>query len=278
VADYDKAIPPGKEGRVNVKIDGRKLYPGFSEKHFAVKTNDPENAAFNLAIQMNIKRVFEVSKDLRWAGFMDEEFKIESILTNMLDTPVNITSAQFDDATKRKGYDQKIGLKLETIEKGKKYRLKLWRKKEMSPESFVASVVLTTDFPKLKEKKLPLSIMIAPDVELHPSRIYFPEMVIPPGATKTFEKQFSIVAARGDSLEIVKVEPNRDDITVKIQEIVPGKSFRGTVWVRPTSRIGQYMGSIKIYTNNSKFKVLSLDLIGSVRVAESSGGRPRSGK
>ncbi len=278
MADYDKVIPPGKEGRVNVKIDGRKLFPGFTEKHFAVKTNDPQNASFNLGIQMTIKKVFEFSKELRWAGFTDEEFKIESIITNMLDNPVNITSAQWDDDAKKKGYDEKIGLKLETIEKGKKYRLKLWRKTEMAPENFVAGIILATDFPKIKEKRLQLSITIAPDVELHPDRIYFSEMVIPPGATRSFDRQFNIICARGDSLKILKVEPNRDDITVKIQELAPGKSFRGTVWVRPTSRIGQYLGSIKIYTNHPKYKVLNLDLVGSVRVADAAEGTPKSGK
>lgn len=278
MADYDKAIPPGKEGRVNVRVDGRKLYPGFSEKHFAVRTNDAENASFNLAIQMNIKKVFEFSKELRWAGFVDEDFKIESVVTNLLSSPVNITGARWDDDAKRKGIEEKIGLKLETIEKGKKYRLRVWRKKEMAPESFVSGIILATDYPKLKEKKLQLSITIAPDVELHPDRIYFSEMVIPPGATKAFERQFNIVSARGDSLKILKVEPNSEEITVKIQELVPGKSFRGTVWVRPANRIGQYMGSIKIHTNHAKYKVLNLDLIGSVRVADTAEKAPKTGK
>jgi hypothetical protein len=278
VADYDKAIPPGKEGRVNVKIDGRKLYPGFSEKNFAVRTNDPEHASFSLSIQMNIKKVFEFSKELRWAGFVEEDFKIESVITNLLASPVNITGVRWDDEAKRKGFEEKIGLKLETIEKGKKYRLKVWRKKEMAPESFVAGVVLMTDFPKLKEKKLQLSITIAPEVELHPDRIYFSEMVIPPGATKSFERQFNIVSARGDSLKILKVEPTSDEITVKIQELVPGKSFRGTVWVRPSSRIGQYMGSVKIHTSHPRYKVLNLDLIGTVRVSDASEKAPKTGK
>ncbi len=278
MADYDKVIPPGKEGRINVKVDGRKLYPGFSEKHYTVKTNDPQNATFGLNIQMNIKKVFEFSRELRWAGFVDEEFKLESIITNLLPNAVHLTSVRWDDESKRKGYEDRIGLKLETIEKGKKYRLKVWRKKEMAPESFVAGIVLATDFAKLPEKKMQLSITIAPDVELQPNRIYFSEMVIPPGATKTFDRQFNVILARGDSLEILKIEPSRDDITVKIQELVPGKSFRGTVWVRPTSRIGQYMGSVKIYTNHPRYKILNLDLIGSVRVGEGSGGQLKTGK
>lgn len=276
MADYDKVIPPGKEGKISVRIYGNKVYPGMIEKHFTVKTNDPEHQSFSLSVKVNIKKVFELSKELRWAGFADEEMKIESIITNAMDKPLNITGVTWDEQSKNRGLDEKFGLKLETIEKGKKYKLKVWSRKEMKPESFAANVILKTDNPKLKEKKLMLSVTVAPDVELHPDRLYFSEMVVPPGATKSFERQFNIVLARGDSLKILDVQPNRDDITVKIQELVPGKSFRGTVMVRPSSRIGQYMGSIKITTNHPKYKILNLDIIGSVRVEDSAEKSPRS--
>lgn len=133
--------------------------------------------------------------------------------------------------------------------------------------------MLTTDYPKLKEKLVSLSVTIMKDIELLPNKLYYGEMVIPAGATKTFEKTFNIVAARGDSLKILKAVPSRDDITVKIQEVQPGKSYRGTVWVRPTSRLGAYTGSIKISTNIPKSKEIVLDIIGTVRVGDASAPR-----
>jgi hypothetical protein len=274
VADFDKVIPPGQEGKVNIKIDGKKLFAGMFEKGFAVETNDPNNKSFSLTVQGTVKKALEFSREMRWAGFVDEDLKMETIITNALPEPVNITGARWGDEARAKDYDEKIGLKLETIEKGKKYRLKIWRKKELAPDNFVTNVVLTTDYPKLREKNVPLSITIMKDVELHPDKLYYGEMVIPAGATKTFDKTFNIVAARGDSLKILKAVPNRDDITVKIQEVQPGKSYRGTVWVRPSSRLGQYTGSIKLYTNIPKFKEIVLDIVGSVRVGEASATRP----
>jgi hypothetical protein len=115
-------------------------------------------------------------------------------------------------------------------------------------------------------------------VEVYPDRLYFGEMVIPAGATKAFDRTFNIVAARGDSLKILKAVPNRDDMTVKIQELQPGKSFRGTVWIRPSSRLGQYAGAVKIYTNNPKYKELVLDIVGSIRVGEPAEGVPQTKK
>jgi hypothetical protein len=278
VADYDKVIPPGKEGKINIKIDGKKLFPGMFEKSFTVKTNDPDNAQFVLTVTGTVKKMFELSREMRWNGFVDDPFEFETDITNLTGTPIDITGAKWDADAAAKGLADKIAIKLTTIEKGKKYRLKLTKKKDLPADNLVANIVLTTDFPKVKEKILPMSILIQKDVQLYPDRIYLGEMIIPPGATKAFDKTFNIVAARGDSLKILRAVPNRDDMTVKIQELQPGKSFRGTVWVRPSSRLGQYAGSIKIYTNNPKEPELILDIVGSIRVGEAVEGIPQEKK
>jgi hypothetical protein len=274
VAEFDKAIPPGREGTIKATIDGKKLFTGMFEKNFTVNTNDPENKQFVLTVQGTVQRVFELSREMKWSGFTDDELKLEVNITNLLTTPIHIKSVRWADDVRGKELEDRIGLKIETVEKGKKYLLKIWKKKELRPDNVMTNIILTTDFPKLPEKAIPMSIVVQNDVQIYPDRLYFGEMVIPAGATKPFDRTFNIVAARGDSLKILKALPSRDDMTVKIQELQPGKSFRGTVWVRPETRLGQYAGSIKIYTNYPKYKELILDIVGSVRVGEGSEGMP----
>jgi hypothetical protein len=278
VADFDKVIAPGQEGKVNITIDGKKIGAGAFDKAFAVKTNDPENEQFNLAVQGTVTKALEFSKEMRWAGFADEPLKIESYITVLLASPMNITGVRWDDDGKAKGLEARIGVKLDTIERGKKYRLTAWKKAELAPESVVSSIVLSTDNPKLREKIVPVAITIMNDVELLPQRLYYGEMLIPPGATKAFERTFNVIAARGDSLKIIKAVSSRDDMTVKIQELVPGKSYRGTVLLRPTSKIDQYAGSIKIHTNYPKYREVVLDVVGSVRVGKGSEGSSKGKK
>jgi len=278
VADFDKVVAPGQEGKVYIKIDGKKIGAGPFDKTFAVKTNDPENEQFNLAVQGKVTKALEFSREMRWAGFVDEALKIESYITVLLASPMNITNARWDDDGKAKGLVEKIGVKLDTIERGKKYRLTVWKKADLAPESVVSNIILTTDNPKLREKIVPVALTIMNDVELHPQRLYYGEMLIPPGATKAFERTFNIIAARGDSLKVIKAVSSREDMTVKIQELMPGKSFRGTVLLRPTSKIDQYTGSIKIYTNYPKYREVVLDVVGSVRVGTGSEGSSRDKK
>jgi hypothetical protein len=273
VADYDKTVAPGATGKIHVKISGKKIFPGTIEKSFAVKTNDPKNDQFTLVVKGTVKRGLDFSREMRWAGFIDEDFKLDCIITNVLGTPINIQSAHWESDSTTKALEGKIGLKLETIAKGTKYRLRIWRKAELPPESFVTNVVLATDYPKLKEKYVPVAISVMADVELHPPKLYFGDMALPAGATTGFTRPFSVVAARGDSLKILKTVPSRDDMTVKVQELVPGKSYRGTVLIRPTSKIVQYDGFIKIYTNYPKCRELTLGVVGNVSAGDASGGK-----
>ncbi len=272
MAEYDKAIPPGKEGKINTKIDGKKLFAGMFEKSFTVSTNDPENPTFNLTVTGTVKRAFEFSKDLRWTGYADQKFEIESDITNLLGVPVKILSAKWVEDERNKDVLSKIGLKLDTVEKGKKYRIKIWNKKDLEPQTYQLNLALATDYPKLKEKVVQVSITFTRDVDVVPATLFFGEMVIPPGATKSFDRTFRVVAQRGDSLKILRAVPDSDDITVRIQEVQPGKSYQGQVWVRPTARLGQYVGSIKVYTNYPKYKELTIQLVGSVRVGEEGSG------
>ena len=118
VADFDKVVAPGQEGKVHIKIEGKKIGAGPFDKTFAVKTNDPENEQFNLAVQGTVTKALEFSREMRWAGFVDEALKIESYITVLLAGPMNITNARWDDDGKAKGLDEKIGVKLDTIDAG----------------------------------------------------------------------------------------------------------------------------------------------------------------
>ncbi|MDD4857126.1 MAG: hypothetical protein PHD74_03370, partial [Candidatus Krumholzibacteria bacterium] len=89
---------------------------------------------------------------------------------------------------------------------------------------------------------------------------------------------FDIIATRGDSLQIIKAVPDRQDITVKIRELKPGKLYRGTVMVRPTSKSGPYAGSIKIQTNYATCKELDLGVVGSVPGAQTAGSASKGKK
>jgi hypothetical protein len=265
VADYDKVVPSGQGGEIRVKIHGTKIHPGHFSKSWTVMTNDPDNKRLVLKVAGDVKQVFRPSGQLFMSGFHDESIKGETVLENMLDTPIHITDWRWDERAEESGIGKSVGVKLEEIEKGKKYRISAWKKPDASPEMYRGEIVLTTDFPSLPEKKIPVRLTISRDVEIHPNKVYLGEMVVPEGTSKSFDRQFRIIAARGDTLKILGAEPDREDITVKIQEIQAGKVFKGTVRVRPPSTMGNFEGAIKIKTNYAGYEAITLKVGGRVR-------------
>jgi hypothetical protein len=109
-------------------------------------------------------------------------------------------------------------------------------------------------------------------VEVHPKTIIMREMIVDEGTSKSFDKRITIIAARADSLKILKVEPDREDITVNVQEIVPGKSYRCTVRIRPPSKTGRYLGTLTVHTNYPGYEEMEVNITGTVRAM-----KPRTG-
>lgn len=269
MADFDKVIPPGQEGEINVKIYGHKIFPGHFRKGYTVTTNDPENEKVVLNVSGDVTKVFDVSSDIAVVGFSDEDMKKEVILTNLLDRPVHLTGYRWSDVKwNTPGVEDKVGVELRTIERGRKYGLKVWNKEKLGPGHYISDLFLETDFEEMGEKKLLVRFTVTPDVEVHPRSVIMREMMVEEGTSKSFEKKITIIAARADSLKILKIEPDRDDITTSIQEIVPGKSFRCTVQVRPTSKTARYVGNLNIFTNYPGYEVLQVSISGTVRAVK----------
>ncbi|UCF06823.1 MAG: hypothetical protein JSV33_07310 [bacterium] len=266
MADYDKVILPGQEGKIDVKIHGHKIRPGRFNKAYTVKTNDPENSRLVLSIMGDIKKVFDVSKPLSISGFKDEKLKLETIVSNLLTEKIHIKDARWSVKSKgTKEFEERIGFKLKTVKKGEKYQITVWNKKDLPPGHYMADLVLTTDFDRLKEKSIPVRITITPDVEVHPKTLHLGEMMVPEGTSRSFDRTFRVIATRGDSLKVLRVIPDTEDITINIKEIHPGKSYQGTIRVRPPKMVGRYNSSFKIITNYPGYEELDVFVKGVVR-------------
>ena len=268
MADFDKVILPGMEGKIEIKIVGFKIHPGRFTKSFTVTTNDADSPKVVLKVTGSVKKVLDFTKSLSLSGFANEKLKIETVITNKLQNSIQITGWHW--SKKSRDYDflaEHIGVKLEAIENGKQYRLETWTRDKVPFGQYTGDIILETDFAELPEKKFPFRMVITPDVQVHPNTIIMREMRMQDGVSKNFEKVVSIIAARGDSLKILDVIPSREDITVNLREVRPGKAFSCTISLRPPAESGKYMGSIKFITNYPGYEEIVAQIRGTVRVS-----------
>lgn len=270
MADFDKVILPGKEGTIGITITGFKIHPGRFTKSFTVTTNDPDQQKVILTVTGIVKKVFDFSlQSISLSGFISEMLKGETIISNKLAEPVNITGWEWSD--KSRNYDflcDNIGVKIETIEAGRQYRVKTWTKEPAVAGAVSGELILKTSFKDMPEKSLSFNMVITPDVQVHPSSIIMREMVIKEGTSQNFEKSISIIAARGDTLKILKVIPDRPDITANIREVKAGQAFSCKISIRPPSETGKYVGNITFITNYKGYEKLTAEIRGTIRVTK----------
>lgn len=115
--DFDKEILPGEEGMIKIKVK-TSGYNGNVKKYTRVYTNDPANRIVYLGIKLNIKPHISVEpKRAVLRGKVGEVKEKDIIITNNLENPLIIEPVSFN-------LEGKVSYKLETVKKGKQYRVK----------------------------------------------------------------------------------------------------------------------------------------------------------
>ena len=269
MAEYDKVILPGEEGKIRTVIKLSNIKGHFS-KSFKVDTNDSENAQVILKVKGNVIQVFKASKRVSLTGFVGEDLKMKAVFTNQLDTPIRITGVEWGKGT-HDALKRKLETKLEEIEKGKKYAITFDDREQFETGNYAGFLILKTDFEEVKEKKINVRVMVNEEVRAYPNKLLLPEMLVPEGTTRSFNKVVKIVATRGDSLKILKVVSSREDIVTNIKEVKPGKMFRCTLTIRPESKMGEYRGFLTFFTNYTGYEEIKVEILGRVKVIPAAG-------
>jgi len=156
VASYDKAIPPGGEGKITLKVH-TKRYQGRIYKSTKVNTNDPKQNIIRLGIKAFIKVPVLISP--RYVSFYGKAgqsiTKVIEIKAG-LNNPLTLSQDQFN-------LEGKVKYRLEEIEKGRRFKIHLTsipgppptfsgalRLKTNYPEKPIITIMITGRFVKIK--------------------------------------------------------------------------------------------------------------------------------
>jgi hypothetical protein len=139
VAHFDRAIPPGGEGKITLTVD-LSGYDGPVRKDATVTSNDPRNASFTLTIKGTVKRLFQVrpGNTISFQGVADQ-IREASLEISARSQPFHIQKVESD-------LEGKVSHQLETVAEGQSYRLKVTNLIEEG--NYTGTIRLTTDLPK----------------------------------------------------------------------------------------------------------------------------------
>ena len=259
MASFDKAIPPGQEGKITLKANTTKRKGKFS-KSAKVYSNDPENPQKTITLKCTIKEYISVTPHnrIQLFGYEGDKLKEMATITSFEKQPLEIT-----DITST--VDDKIKYKLKTKKKGKLYALEV-KNRSTQQGTFNGKIVLKTSSQKKPHIIFDVNGRLKQKVSVQPRTLYFGSIDISKDSfnVKKLTKKMKLKDARGNGFTIKKIKPSSK--WIKIEEKVQKENNQYTINVtldKDKLPKGKIHEKINIYTSY-KGKPLVVDVKGNV--------------
>ncbi|VBB45918.1 conserved hypothetical protein [uncultured Desulfatiglans sp.] len=222
MASYDKAVPPGGEGKVILKIN-TKGYQGAFSKVARVQTDDPANEQIQLTMKADVKVPIHLSSSFVYLmGGQDETATRELEIRAELDKPLTLEPVFFD-------LDKIVQYKMEEIEKGKTFKLTFSTTPE-TPASFNGVLKLKTNYPERPEIPIRIRGRVAgrqPAVAAPPVKISKRFVLLRGEAGNEISDSIDIEAAPDKPLTLTPANFSLEGkVAYRIEELEKGKKFR----------------------------------------------------
>jgi len=148
VAHFDRAIPPGGEGKVTLTLN-LKDYQGPVWKSATILSNDPQQPS----IAVNIHGTVRPHIEIRPAPFVQFKGAEQGHQERVID--LITTSQPFQILRIENTLGEKIAYQLETKVEGRHYRLKIFNRQKM--ENYSGILKCFTNHPKKPELQIQIS-------------------------------------------------------------------------------------------------------------------------
>ena len=231
-AKFDRVITPGKEGKIELVIDGSKVAGTFS-KSTEVKTNDPDRPQVTLVMSGKeiplVKVVPEGTVYLhgRPGEAVEKEFTIASNEKD-LDFQVTKLTSNMDDKVK---YSYAKGTK------PGEYVVKVSKDPKLPIMSTYGSLIVHTNSKKSPETVLQVHIMTKSSIMVSPSVLNYGKVkfgdAAGPGAETT--KSITVTKATG-KIKITQVTTSNPNFKATLETVVPDQQYKVKVVFTPPAR------------------------------------------
>lgn len=231
-AKFDRLISPGKEGKIELVVDGNKVHGQFS-KAAEVKSNDPDHPTISLSISGKEIPFVNVVPDgtVYLHGRPGEPIEKDlTITSNEKDVDFKVTSVNSN-------IDDKIKYSFVPGAKKGEYVVKVTKNPNLPIMSTYGSLIIHTNSKKSPDTTLQVHIMTKSSILLSPSVLNYGEVKFTdkqgPGAPST--KTLTVTKSAG-KLNIKEVSTSNPNFTAKLETMTPNQQYKVMVTFTPPVR------------------------------------------
>ncbi len=260
VAKFDKIIPPGGEGKIELVLDGKVVHGKFS-KTAMVRTNDTDHPELTLTIAGNEIPFVNISPEgtIYLHGRYDEA--VEKTVT--LSSNEKDAELKFTDVTSN--IDDKITYKLEPGAKRGEFTLRVNKKTNVPPSSAYGTITLRSNSTKAPETVLQVHVLTKGSISVTPSTLNYGVVAFgsKDAAGKPVTKTVMILKTDGQ-FEVKDLVIDNKNFSAKLETVEPGKQYKVDVtFVPPVKRqVSQReVGELMISTSDPREPSVKVSLV-----------------
>jgi Protein of unknown function (DUF1573) len=261
VANFDKVIPPGGEGSIELVLDGTRVHGDFS-KTAQVHSNDPEHPELTLTIAGKKVALVNVVPDgvIYLQGRYEEVIEKEVTISSNEKLPDFKVLGATSDIDDKISYEVKPGLK-----KGD-YVLKVKKNPELPMSSSYGTITVKTNSAKAPETKVQVQVMTKGNITVSPSSVNFGNV---PFAAKDktaapVTRTIMVIKNSGDGLDLKDVKIDNPNFKAKVESVTPGKQFKVEITFQPPQKrnvVQRETGELIINTNDPREPMVRVHVV-----------------
>jgi hypothetical protein len=261
VAEYDKTVAPGATGTVKATVDTRNFKGGIA-KAVRVFTNDAANPQIDLVIKANVKSQIEVSPG--YARFIavygePQRTSVQSVWSpersNLkileAESPYPFVEVSFREANEDEQADGASG---------RQWQVEVELDKDAPVGPLADFIVLTTDHPKQKTLRIPVSGFVRPVMSVTPRIADFGRRELSEPQTKSLEIRNLSSAQVG----LGEITTDVAGLDAEIELLEDGRLYKVLLTLQPGMAKGDFEGLVTISTNSSKQPTIEVSVKGVV--------------
>jgi hypothetical protein len=270
VADFDKIVKPGQSGKVTAHVDTT-AFSGPIQKTVTLETNDPNTPTSNLNIHAVVKPFVEAypAGFVRYNLVQGDADTQSFTLWSEEEEPFAITSVDVPGDYIKVTYD-KVVKPEEIVHAGREgqnqYRVNVTVGGPTVPVGPLADKIrLKTNSKHQPEYLVSVSGLVRPSIKVDPTAVNFGEVApTDAAATRTVTLQTMDMKAP-NAFTVTKAESSTSLVTAEVMPSGTPGGFQVNLKVATNAQPGDINGTVKIYTTDKIFPVITLPISGTIK-------------
>jgi hypothetical protein len=232
VAKFDKVIPPGQEGKIEMTVDGARVHDAFT-KSATVLTNDPDHPQLTITVAGWEIPYLNVSPE----GTVYLHGRYGETITKMVTLTSNEDDPDFKVLGVTSNVDDKVTYRVEEGTKPGEYTLRVYKNPKLPTMSTFGSLFIHTNSKNSPTTTVQVQIMTKGSISVNPNLLNFGALKFTDANGPGTPSTKSVLASKATGTFTIKnVTVSNPEFAAVVEPVTEGQQYRIQVTFTPPAR------------------------------------------